>query len=73
LLGISGLFSLAVGYPLICRVGSFDRKTQHVLVLGTGILTMSPMLANTLGPLDGGSEPLPRLERPRVAALSTPA
>jgi hypothetical protein len=50
-----GLFNLAVGYLLICRVGSFDlRKTQHVLVLGAGILTMSLMLANTFGPLHGG-------------------
>jgi|SRR5580700_7120401 hypothetical protein len=64
-LGFSGLFSLAVGYLLICRVGSSDlRKTQHVLFLGAGIVTMSPMLANTFGPLHGGSEPLARLERP---------
>jgi hypothetical protein len=50
-----GLFNLAVGYLLICRVGSFDlRKTRHVLVLGAGILTMSLMLANTFGPLHGG-------------------
>ena len=30
-----GLFNLAVGYLLTCRVGRFDlRKTQHMLVLG---------------------------------------
>ena len=41
-----GFFNLAVGYLLVCRVGSFDlRKTQHVLVLGAGILIMSVMLA----------------------------
>ena len=37
-----GFFNLAVAYLLVCRVGSFDlRKTQHVLVLGAGILIMS--------------------------------
>jgi len=50
-----GIFNLAVGYLLVCRVGSFDlRKTQHVLALGVGILIMSLMLANTFGPLHGG-------------------
>jgi hypothetical protein len=50
-----GLFNLAVGYLLVCRVGRFDlRKTQHVLILGAGILIMSLMLANTFGPLHGG-------------------
>src|ERR1700675_4566297 len=37
-----GLFNLAVGYLLVCRVGSFDlRKTLHVMLLGAGILIMS--------------------------------
>jgi hypothetical protein len=50
-----GLFNLAIAYLLICRVGSFDlRKTQHVLVLGGGILIMSLMLARTFGKLHGG-------------------
>lgn len=50
-----GLFNLAIAYLLICRVGSFDlRKTQHVLVLGSGILIMSLMLAHTFGKLHGG-------------------
>jgi len=50
-----GLFNLAVGYLLVCRVGSFDlRKTLHVLVLGTGILIMSLMLARHFGALHGG-------------------
>ena len=45
-----GFFNLAVGYLLICRVGSFDlRKTQHALVLGAGFLIMSLMLANAFG------------------------
>jgi uncharacterized membrane protein (Fun14 family) len=51
-----GLLNLAIGYLLVCRVGSFDlRKTQHVLVLGVGILVMSLMLARAFGRLHGGS------------------
>jgi ABC-type tungstate transport system substrate-binding protein len=50
-----GLLNLALGYLLVCRVGSFDlRKTQHVLVLGAGILMMSVMLARVFGRLYGG-------------------
>lgn len=51
-------FKLAVGYLLVCRVGSFNlRKTQHVLVLGAGILIMSLMLAHAFGRFHGGCEP----------------
>jgi hypothetical protein len=50
-----GLFNVLVGYLLVCRVGDFNlRKTQHVLVLGAGILVMSLMLAHHFGPLHGG-------------------
>lgn len=50
-----GLFNLALGYLLVCRVGTFDlRKTKHVLVLGAGILVMSLMLARVFGRLHGG-------------------
>ncbi len=50
-----GLFNLAVGYLLVCRVGSFDlRKTKHVLVLGAGMLVMSLNLAHWFGRLHGG-------------------
>jgi hypothetical protein len=50
-----GLFNLAVGYLLVCRVGSFNlRKTAHVLVLGAGILVMSLNLAHWFGRLHGG-------------------
>jgi hypothetical protein len=50
-----GLFNLAVGYLLVCRVGSFNlRKTQHVMVLAAGVLLMSLMLAQTFGKLHGG-------------------
>ena len=50
-----GFFNFVIAYLLICRVGSFNlRKTQHVLVLGTGILTMSLMLAHSFGRFYGG-------------------
>ena len=50
-----GLFNLAVGYLLVCRVGTFDlRKTQHVLLLGAGIVIMSVMLAHAFGRFHGG-------------------
>jgi hypothetical protein len=50
-----GLFNLAVGYLLACRVGDFNlRKTPHVLVLGAGILVQAVMLARVFGPLHGG-------------------
>jgi hypothetical protein len=36
-----GFFNLAVGYVLVCSVGSFElRRTRHILVLGLGILVM---------------------------------
>lgn len=51
-----GFFNLAVGYLLVCRVGSFNlRRTGHVLALGAGILAMSLMLARVFGALHGGS------------------
>jgi len=50
-----GLFNLAVGYLLVCRVGSFNlRKTQHALVLGAVILIMSLMLAHAFARFHGG-------------------
>jgi hypothetical protein len=50
-----GLFNLTIGYLLVCRFGSFDlRKTQHVLVLGAGILVLSLMLVHAIGRFHGG-------------------
>jgi hypothetical protein len=50
-----GLFNLVVAYLLVCRVGNFTlRKTEHVLVLGAGMLIMSLMLARAFGRLHGG-------------------
>jgi hypothetical protein len=50
-----GLFNLAIGYLLVCRVGSFNlRSTRHVLVLGAGILLMGLNLAHYFGQFHGG-------------------
>src|ERR1700720_4416380 len=50
-----GLFNLAVGYGLVCRLRTFDlRKSQHVVVLAAGILVMSVMLAHAFGRFHGG-------------------
>ena len=50
-----GLFNLAVGYLLVCRVGSFDlRRTRHVLILGLGVLAMAVMLSRAFGRFYGG-------------------
>ena len=50
-----GFFNLAIAYLLVCRAGSFNlRKTQHVLVLGAGILIMSLMLAHAFARFHGG-------------------
>jgi hypothetical protein len=49
-----GLFNLAIGYILVCRVGNFNlRSTTNVLALGAGILLMSVMLARTFGHMNG--------------------
>ena len=53
-----GLFNLAVGYALICRVGHFDlRSSKCVLAAGLGVLLMGLMLARTFGELHGGNSP----------------
>lgn len=50
-----GLFNLAVGYLLVCRVGSFDRRrTRHVLPLAVGVMLTSIMAAHTFGRFHGG-------------------
>ena len=50
-----GLFNFAVGYVLVCRVGSFEvRQTRHVVVLGLGVLLTAVMLARGLGKFYGG-------------------
>ena len=50
-----GLFNLAIGYLLICRVGKFElRNNRHIAVLGAGVVLMSLMAAHTFGRLHGG-------------------
>jgi hypothetical protein len=50
-----GLFNLAIGYLLVCRVGTFElRNTRHVVILGLGVLLMSVMLARAFGRFHGG-------------------
>lgn len=51
-----GLFNLAVGYVLICRVGSFDlHNTAHVATVGIGALLISLQLAHHFGEIHGGN------------------
>jgi len=50
-----GAFNLAIGYLLICRVGTFElRRTRHVLVAGAGVLLMALMSAHGFGRFYGG-------------------
>jgi hypothetical protein len=53
-----GFFNLAIGYVLICRVGSFSlRSTGHVASLGLGVLLMSVLMARRFGRFHGGNSP----------------
>lgn len=50
-----GFFNLAVGYVLVCRVGTFElRQTRHVLILGLGALLMAVMCSRAFGRFYGG-------------------
>jgi hypothetical protein len=51
-----GAFNIAVGYLLVCQVGSFDlRDPVHVLVAGAGALLMAALLARAFGRFHGGN------------------
>jgi hypothetical protein len=51
-----GFLNLAIGYLLVCRVGTFSlRRTRHALILGAGVLLMAIMLARTFGRFYGGA------------------
>lgn len=53
-----GLFNLAVGWVLVCRVGMFDlRSTYHMIALGAGALLMSVLSARMFGRFHGGNAP----------------
>jgi hypothetical protein len=50
-----GFFNLAIGYLLVCRVGSFDlRNPRHVVALGAGFLILSLLAAHGFGRFHGG-------------------
>jgi len=50
-----GLFNLAIGYLLVCRVGEFHlRRTRDVLTAGAGGLLMALMLARHFGQVFAG-------------------
>jgi hypothetical protein len=53
-----GFLNAAIGYGLVCRVGSFDlRATDHVIALGLGVLLMSVLSARVFGRFHGGNSP----------------
>jgi hypothetical protein len=53
-----GFLNLAAGYVLIYRVGNFAmRSTDHIVVLGLGILLTGVMLARLFGRFHGGNSP----------------
>ena len=52
-----GAFNMAVGYVLVCRVGTFElRNTWHVFMAGSGALAMALLLAHRFGRFHGGSK-----------------
>ena len=53
-----GVFNLAVGYVLVCRVGDFAlRDTRDIAALGLGMLLLSLYLARHFGRFNGGNTP----------------
>ena len=54
-----GVFNLAVGYLLVCRVGDFDlRATDDAAALGLGMLVMGVAMARMFGRFHGGNAPV---------------
>jgi hypothetical protein len=50
-----GAVNAAIGYLLVCRVGTFElRSTRHVVITGLGGLLMAMMLARAFGRFYGG-------------------
>jgi hypothetical protein len=53
-----GFLNLALGYLLLCRVGTFDlRSTDQVVAAGSGALLISLLLARSFGRFHGGNAP----------------
>src|SRR5450631_1863303 len=76
-----GAFNAAIGYLLVCRVGTFELRTRHVLVTGLGLartwLVSSPALSERRDDLRANARririaPLHRLERSRSWSSSVP-
>lgn len=53
-----GFLNLAVGYLLVCRVGTFDpRDNADMAALGAGVLVMALFAARHFGRFHGGNAP----------------
>jgi len=53
-----GFLNLAIGYALICRVGTFDlRATDQVAAAALGGLLLALRLARRFGRFNGGNAP----------------
>jgi hypothetical protein len=53
-----GIFNMAVGYVLLCRVGDFAWKdTSDVAAFGLGVLALSVFAARHFGRFHGGNTP----------------
>jgi hypothetical protein len=53
-----GFLNLAVGYILVCRVGTFDlHSTSDVMAAGAGVLLMGLLMARLFGRFHGGNSP----------------
>ena len=53
-----GVINLAIGWGLLCRVGTFDiRSGPDAAALGIGLLVAAVLLAHTFGKANGGDAP----------------
>src|ERR1700761_6972105 len=53
-----GVFNMAVGYLLLCRVGHLDlQATDQGIALGLGVLLMGVVTARLFGRFHGGNAP----------------
>jgi len=53
-----GAFNVAVGYLLLCQVGTFDlRNMGHVGVAGLAAMILSVPMARRFGRFNGGNDP----------------
>jgi hypothetical protein len=53
-----GGLNMAIGYSLVCRVGSFDlRRSVDVITLGGGAMLMAVLMSRHFGRFHGGNSP----------------